>query len=105
MFEVAPLANANGTSFHGNEIEVAPFVIQDTFGSPCFTGSIDEKVQMEWLFVDEEGRVFTLYDWKQYTELDALTPIPFHIGSRGEGEEEFLSWLKFELGIEEEVIL
>ena len=98
MFKVNSVADANGTSFHGATIRTTPGELVEVFGKPSFEGDKHDKVQMDWSFENEEGEVFTVYDWKQFVTLDPEMRIEFHIGSKTPSKEgEFVNWLNDQL--------
>ena len=43
-------------------------------------GDGGDKVNFEWVMENEEGEVFTVYDWKEYRVLDENELIEWHIG-------------------------
>jgi len=89
MFERTNTADACGTSLQGY-ISIAPATLVKLFGTP---DTCDEyKVSGEYVFKDDKGRVFTLYDWKDTTLYDRECVTPeerwastnaynFHIGA------------------------
>ena len=95
MYEANANADVSGTSFNGTAIKASPFELIEVLGD-AHHSSIDGKVNLEWLFENEDGEIFTLYDWRE-GELDALKPIEFHVGSRGGEEDAFKTWLEAQL--------
>ena len=101
MFQLDFNANINGTC-RQSEINVAPARLIELFGEP---GESDGyKVSGEYVFVNEAGDVFTLYDWK-YTTLynpeygvhpelfwGGTKPVQFNIGGNGNAAD-FVKWL------------
>jgi len=73
----------NGTSFHGHTLQASQEQIQKLLGPPRWSneGDIHEKVQSEWVFENEAGGVFTIYDWKQYRSYKPSEVIEWHIGA------------------------
>ena len=60
-FQLDPNARHDGTHNIGH-ISLIPRQLVEQFGKP---GKCDEyKVSGEYTFVDDSGRVYTLYDWK-----------------------------------------
>ena len=54
----------------------------NALGEPHFT-DIDEDsdIQYEWRFkIENEGSVFSIYDWKEYHEIERDETIEWHIG-------------------------
>ena len=68
------------TSYFGDQIKLSLNDAIMYFGEPTYKGSIDEKVQYEWVFEGEDGNVFTLYDWKSSVIFDDK-PISWNIGA------------------------
>lgn len=61
----------------------------NTFGDPTYSpeDSGDGKVNFEWVFENENGEAFTIYDWKcpeDYTKFILGRPdeIQFHVGGK-----------------------
>ncbi len=94
-----------GTSLRGY-VNVVPAELVKRFGKP--KESDGYKVSGEYLFVDEDGNVFTVYDWKDtnlYDDPNAQTPAKlwgrtdsyqFHIGGCSGDFIAFGDWLKRE---------
>ena len=90
---------SGSTSYFGDQIKLSLNDAIMYFGEPTYKGSIDEKVQYEWVFKGEDGNVFTLYDWKQSVILDEQ-PIAWHIGASSrmaslEGRNELIEFIDF----------
>lgn len=107
-FKLNMNASASGTSFHGQTISVKPKDLIAIFGSSFESDGY--KVTCEWFFEDDEGNVFTLYDYKESSLYDKGLPSPdelknqvieFHIGyadrAMRDVAEELIIWLKFRL--------
>jgi hypothetical protein len=101
MFKLNQDASANGTSLQGY-VDIAPATLVKVFGEP--NESDGYKVSGEYVFTDDKGNVFTLYDWKSTTLYDpeymrpsdlwAMTePWEIHIGGAGGDWEAFREWL------------
>jgi hypothetical protein len=105
MFKLNMNADADGTSSSGY-VKIAPADLIRAFGKPRVCDSY--KVSGEYIFTDEAGNVFTVYDWKHTTLYcgdncdDAPTPkefwgldepYDFYIGSARGDWEEFRQWL------------
>ena len=53
----------------------------DLYGQPTYldnTGS--DKTNFEWEMETDDGRVFSIYDWKEYRPISKDEVIEFHIG-------------------------
>ena len=85
---MAKLTNSSttGTSFHGQVFSSTVSELKEKLGEPQFSQNDGaDKVNFEWECETEEGDVFTIYDWKEYREIDETETIHFHIGSLGAG--------------------
>lgn len=73
--------DTSGTSFNGTTIETTVQNLRKVLGDPSFEDNTGEdKVNFEWDCEIENGKVVTIYDWKQYHEIDENEIISFHIG-------------------------
>lgn len=73
----------NGTSFHDVTFKASVNQLTNVFGEPDYgynTG--EDKVNFEWVLETDDEEVFTIYDWKEYRELDSDETIEWHIGSQ-----------------------
>jgi hypothetical protein len=80
-FKVDHTANATGTCLQG-KMEIKYTDLVRLFGEPATIA--DNKVSVEWTFVNEDGDIVTLYDWKS-NDLSFKTsnkPYVFHIGAK-----------------------
>lgn len=95
-FKLNQNINIHGTSFHNTTITIEPNVLIGIFGS---TDGDGYKCANEWIFLGQDGKPYTLYDYKQtslydYSLPDPLSPmylnskIEFHIGSHGNKKME-----------------
>ena len=91
--------NISGTSYYGATIISSVNKIAEALGEPHYEDRcVDEKVSVEWDFETENGVVFTIYDWKEYS-CPACTnrdrKYAFHIGVKNGYEcDEVLEILK-----------
>ena len=94
-------ANANGTSLKGH-ITTTYMQLCSIFGEPV--ESDEFKVSGEWMFEDEQGNTFTVYDWKSTSLYDSdlpsvedfrsnQNPTTFNIGG-SVSAYEFIAWLE-----------
>lgn len=116
-YVLSPKADRSGTSYLGT-IELSPRRLVARFGRP--TPGDPMKVAGEYTFQDQQGNVFTLYDWKctsiweiaegyieegeeptlptpeQFWSLEE--PVTLNIGGKsGHGDlPEFMKWLQGE---------
>lgn len=99
MFNLDNNAKTNMTSFHGVTIDLAPADLEAVFGCPRWEDG--EKTQTEWDFSNDNGNVFTLYDWKQYGKQVRYSndKITYHIGSKVGilDENMFKGWLQIQV--------
>ena len=79
---MAKLSNRNGdTSFHNTTILTTVNKLSNALGeAQCINNTGDDKVNFDWNCEDEDGNVFTIYDWKEYRPIGPYEMIEFHIG-------------------------
>ena len=71
----------NGTSFHDVTIRTSINQLTNLLGEPSIEdNSGEDKVNVEWEVITEDGTVGTIYDWKEYRRLDGDDVVEFHIG-------------------------
>ena len=71
----------SGTSFHDTIISTTVHTLRELLGEPiCEDNTGEDKVNFEWQMETDNGDIFTVYDWKEYTVLDEHEIIEFHIG-------------------------
>ena len=71
------------TSFHNVTVVASIEELMELLGEPKYhTSDVTEKVQYDWVMETNSGSVFTVYDWKEYRELDKTEDIEWHIGAR-----------------------
>ena len=84
---MAKLTNSSttGTSYFGQIISSSVSELKEKLGEPQYSeNDRTDKVNFEWECETEEGDVFTIYDWKEYREIDETETIHFHIGGKSE---------------------
>ena len=71
-----------GTSWHGHTITATPNQLIEALGEPQY-GYNDgqDKSNFDWVCETESGKVFTIYDWKEYTPLKMDSVYSFHVGA------------------------
>lgn len=72
------------TSFHGSTVKATVNEMKEILGNVMYYGIKDDKVQHEWEMEDENGHVFTVYDWKEYRQYSNDDVIEWHIGGHHE---------------------
>lgn len=73
--------STNGTSFHDTVVYATVEQLRGILGEPvCEQNDGEDKVNFEWEMETEDGRIFTVYDWKEYRTLDEGEEIEWHIG-------------------------
>jgi len=72
--------NSSQTSFHGHTVEATYNHLVKTVGFPHDRGDGGYKVHFGWTFENEDGTVFTIYDWKAGT-FGPNTTVEWHIGA------------------------
>jgi hypothetical protein len=71
---------ASGT-YYQDCVNTSYFELVEVFGEPDLQGSGDGKVQAEWIIEFEDGKVATIYDYKEYeTSVEFVTD--WHIGGK-----------------------
>jgi len=71
----------SGTSFHGTSIVCTPKELKNILGEPTYEDNTGEdKVNLEWVCETQNGKVFTIYDWKEYRPIHEDEEIEWHIG-------------------------
>ena len=70
--------STNGTSFYGDVIVTTANKLTEIFGES--EGSSDKTIYL-WSLEDENGDVFTIYDYKNYGGLGFDAVESFHIGA------------------------
>lgn len=72
---------ACGTSYHGVTLRATPNQLLDVLGDPRFyCNSGRDKVNFDWQMQTDGGKVFTVYDWKEYRPLLPDEEICWHVG-------------------------
>ena len=75
--------SADGTSFHNHTFTATVDDLRNVLGQPQFESNDGEdKNNFDWIMETEDGEVFTVYDWKEYRQLDENEDIEWHIGGR-----------------------
>lgn len=75
-----------GTSFHDCVVKATVNELKTVLGEPEYLANTgDGKVNYEWDMETETGDVFTVYDWKEYREIDDDEMIEWHIGGHSIG--------------------
>lgn len=90
----------NGTSFHSTTLSCSANDLKRILGEPTYEDNTGEdKVNFEWHCETENGKVFTIYDWKEYRRLKETEEIEWHIGGHDRSTtEQALQELKQLLG-------
>ena len=71
--------SVNGTSFHNVTITTTVNHLTEILGKPDLGDG--EKTNYEWNCETEDGKPFTIYDWKEYGRPGVYSRIEFHIGA------------------------
>ena len=70
------------TSFQDVTFKASVQDLTRALGEPDYSSNTGEdKFNFEWTLETNEGDVFSIYDWKEYRELDLNEQIEWHIGS------------------------
>jgi hypothetical protein len=73
VFELSQSSDTTGITQMG-EIEVPPALVVRRFGLPA--KGDDYKVSGEYLFLDQNGNLFVVHDWKSTSLWDERLPAP-----------------------------
>ena len=77
--------SGSGTSFHGVVFSATPQQLIDLFpDSYNEQNDGEDKVNFDFTLENENGDVFTIYDWKEYRPLEMNENIEWHIGGRNQ---------------------
>jgi hypothetical protein len=88
------------TSFHNVTIKTTINELVRVLGEPTIQDNTGkDKTNFEWDCLNKNGKLVTIYDWKEYRSLDADEVIEFHLGSQNpidgiEGKLELVELLK-----------
>jgi hypothetical protein len=78
--------NTNGTSFQDVTFKASIQQLINVFGEPDYEDNTgNDKTNFEWVMETDDEKVFMIYDWKEYRELDPNEQIEWHIGSHSRG--------------------
>jgi hypothetical protein len=82
-----------GTSFHGTVFNASVADLRKILGEPDMEQNDGrDKVNFEWTMQTENGKIFTVYDWKEYRPLEEDETIEWHVGGHsGEDTEKALN--------------
>lgn len=74
--------STSGTSFHGTTVLLTRDQLTTVLGpgNSNVPDGMYTKVQYEWDMQLTDGKVFTVYDWKEYRKIDSDEEIYWHIG-------------------------
>lgn len=74
--------SVSGTSFHNVTIKATVNELMEILGEPSdMDNSGQDKVNVEWECETENGKPFTIYDWKEYRPIGYDELIEWHIGA------------------------
>ena len=77
----ATFKSATGTSFHNTTFSATVQDLRKILGIPREEQNDGkDKTNFEWVIETDDGEVFTVYDWKEYRQLDEREDIDWHIG-------------------------
>ena len=79
--------SVGGTSFHNTVIHATVAQLRQVLGQPVYEcNDSGDKVNFEWEMETESGAPFTVYDWKEYRQIDEDEGIEWHIGGHSSVE-------------------
>jgi len=76
----------DGKTFHGVTIRATVDQLTKAFGEPYDSNSGEDKVNFVWDMENNEGEVFTIYDWKEYRVLKSDEIVTWHIGAKSKSD-------------------
>ena len=77
------IKSTSGTSFYDVTFKASVNKLISIIGEPTMEDNTGEdKVNFDWHMENDGGDVFTIYDWKEYRELDKNEIIEWHIGAK-----------------------
>ena len=77
------------TSFHGTTFKASPSDLRKILDVPRYDGNDGEdKTNFDWVLETNSGKVFTVYDWKEYRVLEEDEIVEWHIGGKSVSETE-----------------
>ena len=84
------------TSFHGHTVAATVQQLIRACGEPvAISRDPSNKSQYDWILETESGKVFTIYDWKEYRSFEEDELIHWHVGSHeSKTAEQALSEIK-----------
>lgn len=73
--------STSGTSFHNTTLVATINDLKKVLGPPIYENNTgDDKTNFKWEGETESGKVFTIYDWKEYRRLSNTEDVRWHIG-------------------------
>ena len=76
-----PTKKFGSASFHDIVINTTVADLKRVCGEPSHEQNDgSDKVNFEWEMETNSGKVFTIYDWKEYKRIKETAIIEFHIG-------------------------
>ena len=89
--------SSGGTSFHGTTFNATPKQLIELFPNSFEVNG--DKTNYDFTLETDSGKVFTIYDWKYYRELEMDEMVTWHVGAKNlmnsiEGRDEVVKQLK-----------
>ena len=79
--KITDFRKVDGTSFHQIIIKASKDDLTRILGPEHYhIGGAEDKRQYEWE-IEINGKVMTIYDWKEYRDFDANEVIEWHVGN------------------------
>lgn len=73
--------SSGGTSFFNSTIKTSLNILKNVLGEPEWSdNSGEDKSNFDWTMENEDGNIFTVYDWKEYRIIEDNEIIEWHIG-------------------------
>lgn len=92
--------SAGEASFHGVTLKATPQQLIDLFSNSVYEQNDGrDKTNFDFTLETESGKVFTIYDWKEYRPLRMDEVVEWHVGAKSlsvsiEGRDEVVAMLK-----------
>jgi hypothetical protein len=94
------IKKAEGSSYKHMNLSCDLETLIEALGNPTKLGSLDKKVQIEWVFQDEgildQEVVITIYDYKERKSINDIKE--WHIGGKNISKEDIVSFME-EVGL------
>jgi hypothetical protein len=85
----------DGISHHGVKVRTTIHALMHVLGEPSdYNNSGEEKSNIEWYGMLNDEIAFSVYDWKEYRQLEEDGEVMFHIGANDYEQSRIVrNWL------------